>query len=309
MKKKHVTFLYIPDANAVPKTLIIPRLVVYLVLAFTIAVAFSITFVLVKYSSKMRDTYKLSILEKENEVLKASIEEMRGQMRTLSDQVAQNFNFQKKARILANLDDIDDEVNAAGAGGPQFAYTGPLSILDEVSRTDIESIRNEIDQLFRQTKLQQESYNQILSSLSAQTDLLNATPSIRPVPHGFISSQFGRRMDPFTGKLSGHRGVDYSVRLGAPIFATADGVVSFDRRWSTFGNVVEITHGHGYVTRYAHVSKIFVKRGQIVKRGDIIARVGSSGKSTAAHLHYEVLLDGKPQNPLNFVLSTQEIVD
>jgi murein DD-endopeptidase MepM/ murein hydrolase activator NlpD len=309
MKNKRIILQYVHDTGAAPKTLRIPTLAAYLAVAFTVIVVFASISVLVAYSPRIRDVYKLSSLEKENEVLKTSIGEMRSQIETLNGQVAQNFSFQKKARILANLDDIEDDVNDAGAGGPHFAYARPLSILDESTGTEIQSLRSEIDLLVRQTKLQQESYDQILTSLSEQTELLNATPSIRPVPHGFVSSQFGRRMDPFTGKLSRHRGVDYSVRLGTPIFATADGVVSFEHRWSNFGNVVEITHGHGFVTRYAHVSKILVKKGQHVKRGDIIARVGSSGRSTAAHLHYEVLLDGTPRNPLNFVLSDQEIAD
>ncbi|MEJ2720662.1 MAG: M23 family metallopeptidase, partial [bacterium] len=138
---------------------------------------------------------------------------------------------------------------------------------------------------------------------------LDSTPSIRPVPSGFVSSRFGRRMDPFTGRSSTHYGVDYSARLGTPIFATADGIVTFAGKWYQFGWTVEISHGEGFVTRYAHSSKILVKKGQRVKRGDVIARVGSSGRSTATHLHYEVIKDGKKKNPLAYVLSRREVVD
>lgn len=309
MKEKHFTFLYIPSANTAPKTLRIPKLFVVLALTILLVCASAATFVMVKYSAKVKETFKLTALEKENEVLRSNLEEMGRQLEKLNDQVSQNFNFQKKARLLANLDEIDDDVTAAGVGGPNFGYIRSLSILDNGSRENIQSLRTDIDRLSRQTKLQRESYDEIISRLSERTEILNATPSVRPVPHGFISSRFGRRMDPFTGRLSRHRGVDYSVRLGAPIFATADGVVSHARRWSNFGNVVEISHGHGFVTRYAHVSKIMVKKGQRVRRGDIIARVGSTGRSTAAHLHYEVLRDGKPQNPVAYVLTGNEIVD
>jgi murein DD-endopeptidase MepM/ murein hydrolase activator NlpD len=116
-------------------------------------------------------------------------------------------------------------------------------------------------------------------------------------------------MDPMTGRASTHYGVDYSARLGTPIFATADGVVAFAGKWYQFGWTVEISHGSGFVTRYAHASKLLVKKGQRVKRGDVIARVGSSGKSTATHLHYEVSKDGKKVNPLGYVLSRREVVD
>jgi murein DD-endopeptidase MepM/ murein hydrolase activator NlpD len=116
-------------------------------------------------------------------------------------------------------------------------------------------------------------------------------------------------MDPITGRSSRHWGVDYSSRLGTPILATADGIVTFSGKWAGFGNVVEVSHGHDYVTRYAHASKLLVKKGQRVKRGDVIARVGSSGRSTATHLHYEVIHNGRKTNPLAFVLSGKEVMD
>lgn len=309
MKEKHFTFLYIPNANAAPKTLRIPKLVVLSVLALALVCTVTAAFVGFKYSGKIKETYRLTALEKENEILRQNMQEMNQQLVKLNSQVRQNFNFQKRARLLANLDELDDDVTAAGVGGPSFGYVRSLSLLDDDAQEKIHSLRTEIDRLSRQARLQEESYGEIITNLSTRMDMLNATPSIRPVQHGFISSRFGRRMDPFTGRISRHRGVDYSVRLGTPIFATADGVVSYARRWSNFGNVVEVSHGHGFVTRYAHLSKILVKKGQRVKRGDIIARVGSTGRSTAAHLHYEVLKDGKPQNPVAYVLDNDEIVD
>jgi len=116
-------------------------------------------------------------------------------------------------------------------------------------------------------------------------------------------------MDPFTGRASSHYGVDFSARVGTPIFTTADGVVTFTGRWYEFGWAVEISHGNAMITRYAHCSKILVEMGQRVKRGEVIARVGSSGRSTAPHLHYEVILDGTRRNPLAYVLSGREVVD
>ena len=116
-------------------------------------------------------------------------------------------------------------------------------------------------------------------------------------------------MDPITGRSAMHYGVDYSVRLGTPIFATGDGIVTYAGKWSGFGLTVEVSHGYDYVTRYAHTSKILVKKGKRVRRGDVIARVGSSGRSTATHLHYEVLLKGRKKNPLGFVLSGDEVLE
>ena len=307
MRKRYFTFLYVPDENAVPKPLRVPRLLVYgLALCFAIVVTAGV-WAVYKYGDKVHETYRLSSLEKENAVLRESVDQYRIDLETLNGQVAQNFNFQKKARLLAGLDEIDDDVAEVGIGGPSFAYVRSLSVLDEDMQAKVESFESNMDKLLRQAKLQEDSYTAIIDALSKEKDLHDSTPSIRPVKHGYLSSRFGRRMDPFTGRLTAHRGVDYSVRKGAPIYATANGVVAYTGKWSRFGLVVEISHGHGYVTRFAHVSKIFVKKGQHVKRGDVIARVGATGRATAAHLHYEVLKDGKHKNPLSFIISDEQL--
>jgi len=145
--------------------------------------------------------------------------------------------------------------------------------------------------------------------LEKQSEELRRIPSIRPVDFGYISSGFGDRLDPFTGRVGRHEGVDFSARKGAKVFATADGVVRKAGYEHGYGYTVEIDHGNGIVTRYAHNGKIFVRYGQKVKRGDVIALVGSSGRSTAPHLHYEVRVGGIPQNPLKFILPTNIVVD
>ncbi|NIM18962.1 MAG: peptidoglycan DD-metalloendopeptidase family protein [Candidatus Latescibacteria bacterium] len=307
MKRRYFTFLYVPDENKAPKHLRVSRALVY-GLAMCLAVVIGIsTWAVLRYGDKLHETYRLSYLEKENAVLKGKVDQYTHDLEKLQRQVAQNFDFQKKARLLAGLDEIDEDIAEVGVGGPSFTYVKSLSILDDETREKIEAIGGDLGKLLRQAKLQGESYWTILDTLSKTKDLRDATPTIRPVKHGFVSSRFGRRMDPFTGRLTFHRGVDYSVRKGAPIFSTADGVVVYTGKWSRFGQIVEISHGHGFVSRYAHVSKIFVKKGQRVKRGDIIARVGQTGKATAAHLHYEVLKDGSHKNPFVFMLSDEQI--
>lgn len=309
MKKRYFTFLYIPDTTSSPRTIKIRRLWVYALGALLLLGAIGTSFALVGYLGKVREVYRLSMLEKENQVLRENLEELDSQVSLLKQQVARNFDFQKKARLLADLEEIDEDVAAAGAGGPTFSYPKSLSLLDDENRNELTKLGGEIAQLLRQAKLQEQSYQEILGGMSERIKELRSTPSICPVRHGFVSSRFGRRMDPFTGRLSRHLGVDYSSRFGAPVYAAADGLVTYARRWSSFGNVVEISHGNGYVTRYAHISKILVRKGQRVKRGDVIARVGSTGKSTAAHLHYEVLYKGEHRNPLAYVLPSGEVVD
>lgn len=118
-----------------------------------------------------------------------------------------------------------------------------------------------------------------------------------PVTEGWISSRYGYRTDPFTGKRQFHRGIDFAGRKGTPIYAAAGGIVIRAKKHPQYGNLVEIDHRNGYVTRYAHTSEMFVKAGDVVKKGQLIAKIGSTGHSTGPHLHFEVIKNGSPINP------------
>jgi murein DD-endopeptidase MepM/ murein hydrolase activator NlpD len=128
--------------------------------------------------------------------------------------------------------------------------------------------------------------------------------TIQPVNSGWYSSNFGWRLDPFTGKSAMHEGVDYVVPQGTPIHAAASGIVVYAALHPQFGNLVEIDHGNDILTRYAHASKLNVEVGQVVKRGQLIAYVGSTGRSTGNHLHFEVRFKGLAQNPIRFLQNT-----
>ncbi|MBU4415374.1 MAG: M23 family metallopeptidase, partial [Proteobacteria bacterium] len=149
---------------------------------------------------------------------------------------------------------------------------------------------------------QKRSFESLFNNLEDQRNLLASTPAIRPT-NGWISSKFGYRISPFTGFREFHKGLDIATRKGAPIVATADGVVTFVGVKGLIGKVIVIDHGHGMVTRYAHVHKALKKRGDVVKRGDTIALVGNTGRSTGSHLHYEVHLNGIPVNPAKYILN------
>lgn len=307
--RKYFTFLYVPHENQRLKTVRVRRSLAILLGIVAIGLAAFSTFATIRYVSHSSETYRVDQLTARNEQLNTELQGLRTQVKGLERQVQRNFDFQKKARLLANLDDLSDDVTEVGVGGPGYGYVESLSILEEGTRGEVIDLREDIDKLIRQAKLQTDSYREIISILDENQARLNATPSIRPVPRGYVSSRFGRRMDPFTGQSSYHYGIDYSVRLGSPIFATADGVVTYAGRWHGFGLVVEISHGYGYVTRYAHCSKLRARKGQKIQRGQVIALAGKSGRSTATHLHYEVLHKGKKKDPLHFVLTGNEIID
>jgi murein DD-endopeptidase MepM/ murein hydrolase activator NlpD len=303
MKNKYFTFLYIPTDNVQPRTLRARRVIVYGLLAVVLLAVGGGGWMTVKYSSRVSDAYKLAKLERQNVELQGELEALGQKIDGLHRQVAQNFDFQKKARLLANLDDLGADVTQVGVGGPDHAYLQSISSLDGDTRNRVTSAREDIDKLVRQARLQRDSYEEIMTSLEATDERLRATPSLRPVNVGFVTSRFGPRIDPYTGRKKPHRGIDYSARKGTPVFATADGVVAYSSRWREYGEVVELNHGHGFVTRFAHLEKRLVRKGQRVRRGDVIGRVGSTGRSTFAHLHYEVEKDGHRVNPLRYVVS------
>jgi len=137
--------------------------------------------------------------------------------------------------------------------------------------------------------------------LEGQKTRLSSTPSRRPSP-GYVSSTYGMRVDPFTGLPQLHAGIDFAANIGAPVTATADGTVVVAGPFGAFGNTVQIDHGHGLTTVFAHMSRVDVRVGDEVRRGDRVGAVGNTGRSTGPHLHYEVRLNGIPQDPSRFIL-------
>ncbi|MCD7098274.1 M23 family metallopeptidase [Stenotrophomonas sp. MMGLT7] len=129
----------------------------------------------------------------------------------------------------------------------------------------------------------------------------NAVPSRMPIRNTYITSGFGGRADPFKGGASNHKGIDFHARVGDPVLAVADGVVSYSGVRGGYGNVVEIEHGNGYMTRYAHNSRLTVRAGDLVRAGQELAKAGSSGRSTGAHVHFEVWQNGRVMNPRKFL--------
>jgi murein DD-endopeptidase MepM/ murein hydrolase activator NlpD len=158
-----------------------------------------------------------------------------------------------------------------------------------------------IDRSIKRSELKEQGVLDLWETLSMQQSLMRATPSIKP-SRGYITSEFGYRPSPVTGQLKLHAGIDFGVPQGTPVYATADGVVSFAGFDADYGKLVSIDHGYGVVTRYAHNSEIYVVVGQKIKRGDVISASGSTGRSTGPHCHYEVRLNGVPVDPMNYIL-------
>jgi murein DD-endopeptidase MepM/ murein hydrolase activator NlpD len=257
--------------------------------------------------SHTTDLSRAARLQQENASLAREIGEMHGRLVTLSDTLTRISQRDARIRVLANLDPIDPQVQAAGIGGPAAPEIG-LAGLSGISRRSAD-IRVDLGALIRRANLLASSFKEAADSLALQTARLAATPSIMPT-QGWLSSAFSSmRTHPILHIARPHEGIDVSAPMGSPIEAPAAGVVS-DAGWETgYGNTVTINHGFGIVTKFAHASKVLVKTGQHVARGQRIALVGNSGLATGPHLHYEVHVNGRPVDPLKYVLPEGVVTD
>lgn len=203
-------------------------------------------------------------------------------------------------RVIFEADPIPDEIRKAGFGGVNRYEKYRLLANSEI----LESTAKKIDGLSKQLAIQSKSFDEILAMVKNKSQMLASIPAIQPISNKdlkLMASGFGYRTDPIYKTTKFHAGMDFAASVGTPIFATGDGVVArADYDDGGYGNHVRINHSYGYLTLYAHMSKIKAKAGQRVKRGDIIGYVGSTGKSVGPHLHYEVHKNGEPLNPVNF---------
>jgi murein DD-endopeptidase MepM/ murein hydrolase activator NlpD len=200
-------------------------------------------------------------------------------------------------RVIFEAEPIPNSIRKAGIGGVNRykdleGYDNSEILLSTVKK---------VDQISKQLYIQSKSFDEVIEMAQRKSDMMASIPAIQPVKNKElkrIASGYGRRIDPYYKKLKFHYGVDFSAPKGTPIYATGDGKVAKTKRSRRgFGNHIVIDHGYGYESLYAHMTKYTVRKGQKVKRGDVIGYVGSTGKSTAPHLHYEVHKDGKKINP------------
>ncbi len=217
---------------------------------------------------------------------------------SILDEIAERDN--NIYRLYFEANPIDLEERKAGFGG-----VSRYNKYDGYENSElIKETYQRVDQIAKQISIQSKSLDEIAALAKEKENLLASIPAIQPVRNEDLkrmASGFGFRSDPFTKVRKMHKGMDFTSPRGTPIFASGDGlVIRADNRSSGYGNHIRIDHGYGYITLYAHLHKYNVKKGQKVKRGDVIGFVGSTGRSQAPHLHYEVIKDGRHINPINF---------
>ncbi len=304
--KESYNFLYIPEGDGSSRAMRVPRwaIVALVGMLLVLATLAALYFVGVRLGSGWwPDNSELKL---ENAMLQERVDDLEDEVGTLRVAMDEAFATQQVPATAVDMRPLDRETVAAGVGGRSgsLILPGEEISLKTADAGQLSHLGEEIDLLRRQARIQRQGYLAMLDTLAAGEALRGRIPSIRPLDVGWVSSRFGRRSDPFTGNVRFHRGLDFSAPKGTAVRATADGTVILVQQQRGLGRVVKIDHGDDVVTVYGHLESFEVAKGDQVQRGQIIARSGNSGRSTAPHLHYEVRLAGRSVNPLPYILDS-----
>ncbi|MFN7044864.1 MAG: M23 family metallopeptidase [Flavobacterium sp.] len=285
----------------------------YIVLFLVSSALFGFLIFLLLINTSYFETPKDKIQAREIEALALNYKVLNKKLDLMDDVLEAIENRDNNIyRIYFNTSPISEEERKAGFGG-----VNRYNDLQGFNNSELmENTTKRVDILTKELVIQSKSLDEIVALAKQKEKLLAAIPAIQPVKNEDLkqmASGYGYRSDPFTKIRKFHYGMDFTARTGTPIYATGDGVVyKADASLSGYGNHIEINHGYGYKTLYAHLSKYNCRPGQRVKRGDIIGYVGSTGRSQAPHLHYEVFKGSERVNPLNFYygsISAKEYIE
>lgn len=281
MAIKYHTVILVPHARAKLRKWRISNLQIAALATLFVVVTFVASFVLWSFVSEGVNASKLDKLRQQNAELRQANKTFEESLADLQTKIGDYETRTRQLAIVAGLDSLDGE--EAGIGGEGVEGSPDLDFM----RYRAERLSGRLDR--------------VGDKLQERVRWFSSTPSVAPVK-GILTSGFGSRRDPITGRRTFHPALDIAAPPGREVHAPADGIVTRAGRIGGLGNAVYISHGFGVNTRFGHMSKLAVKPGDRVHRGDLIGYVGSTGRSTGYHLHYEVHVDGKPINPLGYIL-------
>jgi murein DD-endopeptidase MepM/ murein hydrolase activator NlpD len=304
LANKGYTLIVVPDREAAVKRYRIHKNLLLQVAGGGAALAVLLLAATVHYFLVAKDAAENRILRDENFALKTQLKTIRERVEHIGSTLDRVERFDQKLRAVTLLSDPQRNL----AMGPTQAEPGmePVSSSDNafVRSAAMESpkaLTSRLDKLSAEATRQEQSLQELTAYFQDQKSLLASTPSVWPA-RGWVTSDFGQRLDPYTADRVMHAGMDIAAPHGKDVLSPSDGTVVFNGLEGGYGNVLVIDHGYGIKTRYGHLAKIMVKAGERVKRGQTVATVGNTGRSTGPHLHYEVRVNGVPQNPRKFIL-------
>jgi len=304
LDKRYITLFVLSNHASRTRQIKVP------VKLFKAAVAAGIVFTLVLLAgifdyARIRSNYSEYLaLKKDYTAQKIELQSFSSKIRDMEGQIARLNLFDKKLRIIANIEaprevaHADQILGLGGAGTDDEFMASSSTQLDGM----VTRMRSDINRLEQQASVQQSSFTDLQQQLVKKASFLAATPSIWPA-RGWVTSTYGNRISPFTGRPQKHKGLDIANRVGTSVVAPANGIVVKAGHNGGLGKSVVISHGYGVKTSYGHLSEIFVKPGQRVQRGEEIATMGNTGRSTGPHLHYEVSYNGVSVNPSKYILN------
>jgi hypothetical protein len=300
--KTYLTLIIVPHQSGRTVTLRLPTWLAKTLAVFAVFILLGLAGVTTGYVGKFVDVSMLQTLKLENRILREKVSEFGTSLAGLQNQINDFVSFDSKVRMMANLPPIDPDIRKVGVGGlTQVSLPEGIS---SGTAADLNSVQKDLSRLDREARLQLESFESIVSALSEKQNRWDHLPSIQPTP-GWIISPFGVRRDPLVGELRMHEGIDIAGPEGTSITASAAGIVKFVGYRNNYGLCLEVDHGYGISTRYAHCSMVKVSVGQSVSRGQVVALVGQTGRVTGPHLHYEVMVNGQATDPTNYILSAR----
>ncbi len=300
-KKSFFTVMIIPHTEQGPKSIKIPILLIrFISTAFILFLMYAFLW-----------TYNYTLLKNQYDSLKITMDKNQVIIDAYSkDYLTINQDIKSLKEKMIEMQDLEGKIRAEYGFDPTKSYFSKqnqdaLTALQEkdkviASTLKVEETKETVELLKEAVPEKKESLNELIKLIEDKNETLSSVPSIYPTV-GRFTSRFGYRKDPFTRRTKFHDGLDIANTYGTPLYATADGVVTFSGKRSGYGNVIQINHGNGYETVYGHNSKNIVKARDFVKKGQLIGYMGSSGRSTGPHLHYEVRINGKPVNPINYL--------
>lgn len=254
------------------------------------------------YLVNLHNINNYSKLVRKNRELEKQVSFFSQRMTDLHDRFASLQESNARVKVMANLAVTPGAVGTVSLGGPDpLAAELTVSSIDAEHKLQLATMHRELQRLEIGFNREEGELKQLSTHLKEQQTLLNFTPSVWPV-RGWISSRFGYRVSPFTGRRELHKGLDIVNRKGTPVVVTADGRVVFAGYKHGYGKMVIVDHGLDKLTKYGHLSKISVHCGDSVTRGQELGKIGSTGRSTGPHLHYEVVVNGKAVDPVDYLL-------
>lgn len=304
MAKSRWTVLFVPHGSTGSRSLSVSGTVMKLAAGVVTVVAASMLAAAFGVVSHSVDLTRSRQLERTNRALASEVARLGQRVATLSDTLEIIARRDEEVRLVAGLEPLSPEVQRAGIGGPAGSWPEREHLLTDggVIGRQAFAVHTDLDALLRRANLLAASFKDAIDSASTHVQEMLATPSIMPTA-GFLTSKFSFiRYHPILHEDRPHEGIDITAALGTRIIAPAAGRVIKVGNENGYGIMVVLDHGYGLETRYAHMSHYTVHVGQIVKRGDLLGFVGTTGLSTGPHLHYEVLRNGRAVDPLKFIL-------